>query len=323
MSSDPTALPFSAPPDEAAVRARLVWQVAPLSVAFFLDLVDLGRVRDVVDSILFGAIFVANLGPVNRDAYLAQAHATLDTILPDDLRRPVSINAVAQSLRLPFETVRRRVGRLAKEGAVVITPKGVYVPAEAFTTPEIVTAAIGRHVRLGRLYADLRAIGAIPDPDGPPQPAVDGPPVRVTNRAIADWMMRLIDRVVALVGEPVAALILARLVHENIEGFDAAELAAWASDPVGKGRPVRTVRLAERLRFSPETTRRHVLRLEQAGYCVRAGDGLLATAPAEVRPAIVQLAEDNLADIQRLFGRLRQLGALAAWDEPPAASLAG
>jgi DNA-binding Lrp family transcriptional regulator len=307
------------PPSDAdtAARSRLAWRVAPLSLVFFLDLVDIGRQRDVVDALLFGAIVVANLEPLNRDPELARAYATLDAASPDELRRPVSINAVAQSLRLPFETARRRIARMARAGDLVVTTKGVYVPATIIGTPGFLATVFSRHARLHRFYDDLRAIGALPEPESPdPARPLDEQPIRITNRAVAEYMMRVADGLITLTGDPVSALLLMKIVCHNTEELGPDGLAAWAADPAAVGRPLRTGLLAQSLRFSPETTRRHAIALEAAGFCTRTGAGLVATASPEARPRVAQTVDDNLSNVQRLFARLRQLGALAAWDAP-------
>ncbi|MBX3482485.1 hypothetical protein [Phenylobacterium sp.] len=318
MTVDPPAPP---PGADAQARARLAWRVAPLSLIFFLDLVDIGRQRDVVDALLFGAVLVANLEPLNRDPGLAHAYATIETASPDELRRPVSINAVAQSLRLPFETARRRITRMAGTGDLTVTPKGVYVPATILGEPRFMATVLGRHERLRRFYDDLRALGALPEPPAPdPARPGDAQPIRITNRAVAEYMMRGVDGLLGLTADPVGALLLMQMTRLNTEGMDDAQLAAWAADPIARARPVRTGRLAQALRFSAETTRRHAIGLEAMGLCARHEAGLIATATPQARAAIAQLADENLTSVQRLFARLRQLGALDAWDAPPAAA---
>lgn len=320
MTAGPPVPPTDA---DAAARSRLAWRVAPTSLIFFLDLVDIGRQRDVVDALLFGAVVVANLEPLNRDPELAHAYATLDDASPDELRRPVSINAVAQSLRLPFETARRRIARMAETGDLVVTPKGVYVPGSIIATPGFLATVFSRHARLHRFYDDMRALGAVPEPPPPdPSAPVDEQPIRITNRAVAEYMMRVVDGLIALTGDPVSALLLLQMARVNTEDLSPGELAAWAADQAGMGRPVRTGLLAQSLRFSAETTRRHAISLEAMGFCVRTEAGLVATAGQDARPMIAQLAEENLTSVQRLFARLRHLGALAAWDAPRLAALA-
>jgi hypothetical protein len=63
-----------------------------------------------------------------------------------------------------------------------------------------------------------------------------------------------------------------------------------------------------------ETVRRHLLSLEAAGFCARLPRGFCAVAPPWARPRIDQLVETNLANVQMLFSRLRQLGVLTAWN---------
>ena len=310
MTREPPAAPWF----DALARSQLARRVAPLSLAFVLDLVDIGRHRDVLDSLLFGAILMANTEPLAQDPLLAQAYADVHAVMPDDLRRPVSINAVAQSLRLPFETARRRIRRMARTGDMVITPRGVYIPAAAVTNAHFMTIVMRRHERLRQFYADLLAADALPQPAAADLPPAATAPLRLTNRAVAEYMLRIADSAVARMGDPAATLILAQLASLNAQGFTEAEFGAWSRDPVAAGRPVRIATLAGRLRFSPETTRRHILALEGRGFCVRVEAGLLATAPAEARPLIVQVTEENLAHVHRLFARLRHLGVLAAWE---------
>jgi hypothetical protein len=57
-----------------------------------------------------------------------------------------------------------------------------------------------------------------------------------------------------------------------------------------------------------------VLALEAAGFCRRTPAGLIAADPPAGRAALARLVADNLTNVQRMFARLRQLGALAAWD---------
>lgn len=322
MTAEPPGQP---PPDVrdtdlAQARTQLAWRVAPLSLAFFLDLVDLGRHRDVLDSLIFGAILIANTQPLAQDPDLAQAYADVREMVPDDLRRPVTINALAQSLRLPFETTRRRIGRMIRSGDIVMTPRGVYVPASAVTTAHFLSLAMRRHERLRRFYLDLNAIEALPHSGAPPPALAPASPLRLTNRSVAEYMLRIADPMIALAGDPAAALVLMQLTHASIAGLEADALAAWARDQSAAGQPIRAGRLAQRLRFSTETTRRQAMSLEAAGFCIRSKAGLIATAPPDARPVIAQMVEDNFVNVQRLFGRLRQLGALAAWDAPRTAA---
>src|ERR1041384_4981597 len=100
-----------------------------LANAFALDLVKLGGFgRDVIDALLLAAISQANVAQITRSPELQRQYATLDAAPPDELRRPVSINAIAGSLRIPFETARRRIAALKDLGVIKVTAHGVIVP---------------------------------------------------------------------------------------------------------------------------------------------------------------------------------------------------
>jgi DNA-binding Lrp family transcriptional regulator len=313
--SAPATAPVTPPSDEAAAaRMLLAWRLLPESLVFFLDLVGINRTeRDVVDSLLFGAIFVANVSSLDRDREAAGTYAGTGHPIPDELRRPVSINAVAQSLRLPFETARRRVQRLARAGAVRITPQGVLVPTEVANSPDYLARVVERHHRLGEFYAVVRRLGAVPEREASAVAPAEAP-IRISTRLLAEYMLRVVDDIVGLVGEPVAALVFLQLIRENTAGLSGAQLAAWTRAPARVGRPMRIAALARKARLPTETTRRHVLALTAAGFCVRTPTGFAATIPDGARAAVSQLVEDNLVNVQRLFARLRQLGTLSAWD---------
>lgn len=102
---------------------------ARLANAFALDLVKLGGFgRDVIDGLLMCAISQANVAQITRSPDLQRTYATLDQPPPDELRRPVSVSAIANSLRIPFETARRRIAGLSDLSIVRTTPKGVIIP---------------------------------------------------------------------------------------------------------------------------------------------------------------------------------------------------
>jgi Mn-dependent DtxR family transcriptional regulator len=301
--------------DRDPERLALAWRLALASVAFILRIREVSRRdNDLIDSLLFASIISANLALVNRDAGLQLAYAGVDEPAPDELRRPVSINAVAQSLRIPFETARRRVRRLARRRLVEIQPRGVIVPATIINDPDFMQSILARHKAVGEFYATVRALGALPEmPPGSTAGAASAAPVRLTNRVSWEYLLRMADEMMAMVGDPLSALLLLEVIRRNAEGFGPAELAAWARDPLAHARPARTVAFARHLRLSPETARRHMVSLEAAGFCRRTSRGVVATLPSAQAPALERLVLDNLANVQRMFARLSQLGALQSF----------
>lgn len=308
-----------APPDPQ--RLALAWRIAPASLAFILDVRSMSRRdRDLIDSLLFATIVSSNVAPLIQDPGLQLTYAGLDSPLPDDARRPVSINAVAQSMRVPFETARRRIRAMARDGLIELTERGAIIPRSILARPDFIEGVILRHARVGRFYRELRALGALSPVIGAP-PAVNEAPVLVTNRQAWAYILRMADEVITLTGDPMGGLILMEMLQLNIENMDPDELAAWAEAPHVLGRPARTAAFAAALGLSPETTRRYVMSLAEAGFCVRSKAGARAILPPDKRPALERMVLDNLANVQRMFARLGQLGVLAAFDvETPAAA---
>lgn len=270
----------------------------------------------MLDALIFTAALDANMTPVNRDPDLQVLYGGVEVSAPDELRRPVSVNAVAQSLRLPFETVRRRFLRLARAGLCVVTPQGVIVPNGAVTSPAYIAKQRARYDRTREFYHALKAVGALPGA-GPGQggsPPAAEPLVRAANRALSEYMLRAIDGLIALTGDVMSSLVLLELVLANTRGLTPTELADWIRAPERVGRPVRIAALAGPLRVSGETIRRHLNNLEALGFCARTAGGLVAIAPAPAWPRLARLMEDNQANLQRLFARLRQLDILTEWD---------
>jgi DNA-binding Lrp family transcriptional regulator len=294
-----------------------VWAVTRASLDCIRDVVQITRGDDhMLEALIFTAALDANMTPVNRDPELQVVYGGVEVSAPDELRRPVSMNAIAQSLRLPFETVRRRFLSLARAGLCVVTPQGVVVPNGAVTSAAYIAKQRARYDRTRGLYEALKAAGALPDTEAARAglaPAAE-PLVRAANRALSEYMLRAVDDLIALTGDVMSSLVLLELVLANTRGLSAAELAEWTRAPERLGRPVRIAALAAPLRFSGETIRRHLNGLEEMGFCGRTAGGLVAIAPPPAWPRLAGLVEANQANLQRLFARLRQLDILTGWD---------
>lgn len=300
---------------DAEARLRLAWRIAPATASFILGIeADSRNTRDLVDGLLFAAIQAANVATITSSPELQLAYATVPAAPPDELRRPVSISAIANSLRMPFETARRRVQAMARVGALEVTSKGVRVSHAVLGQGQFLKNVVLRHELLRGFYLETKALGVLPPENSAPPPVWDGPPLRLTNRLIWEYVLRVADDLGATVGDASNGLILMAMIRQNVEGMTATELAAWAREPRAVARPVRNRRLAELLNFSGETMRRYVIALESQGLCVRGPLGLVAVASPQVRTTLDRMVLDNLANVLRLFARLRQFGVLAAWD---------
>ncbi|WP_296599932.1 hypothetical protein [Phenylobacterium sp.] len=308
MTAPPANLPE---PDE---RLALAWRMAQPTMNFILNVEQASRANeDIVDGLLFAAIQSANVATISNDPELQVAYAVLADAPPDELRRPVSVNAVAQSLRMPFETARRRVQRMVRRGALEVTAKGVRVSPWALGADRFLDNVILRHEHLRAFYLEVRSLGLVP-PEPTSQRTWDSPPLRLTNRLIWEYMLRVADDLGALVGDTTNGVIMLAMIRENISSLPPEQLAVWMDDPPAVARPVRNRKLAERLKLSSETLRRYVIALEEDGFCQRGPRGLVAMVSPSTRAALDRMVVDNLANLQRLLTRLRQFGVLAEWD---------
>jgi hypothetical protein len=310
QAPEPLIPPETSIPIEARVAGRL-------TVGFLLDIADLGRSdAPMLDALLFAAVLEANVNRFNRDAALQATHARLDAPPPDELRRPVSINALAASLRIPFETVRRHINQLVRQNLVASTASGVYVPTEVVATPQFVAAMRGRYERVFSFYDDLRTIGLIEPLPCDPLP-VDDPaaPVRAVGRILSDYFFRTLDALHRQVPDVMTAMILLDIMRTSggqITAVQQAEVlrAGWV--PPTERMPVRVAHIARRLSIPYETTRRHVGWLVEQGYCRREGGGVLLAADYLRTPTLFSIATGALADARRMF---RQIAALPSGPE--------
>src|SRR5687768_16284064 len=86
--------------------------LADLSFNFRLDeMANVVGGREPIVALLVLAVNQANIAPLTLDPQARSRYGALEAPAPDAARRPVSISAVAASLGLPFETVRRRIRR--------------------------------------------------------------------------------------------------------------------------------------------------------------------------------------------------------------------
>jgi len=302
-------------------RTRLA---ARLAAGFAMDLVKLGGFgRDVVDALLMVAISAANVAQITRSPELQQRYARLDQPPPDELRRPVSVSAIAHSLRIPFETTRRRIASLAELGLIRQTPKGVIIPTGPLNSPFYRMYAEAHYALLRNLYFRLRAVGMLEDLPRPNSPTYDpeNPPVRLVIRMSSDYLLRLAEPLTVYIGDVVTGIVFLDLFRANTEhlpdtegGADDAEWSPEGFVADSQRQPVKAAVLAERLGIPQETVRRHLLRLLKDDRCERNEIGYLIPARVLARPPVVRFMQDNQSHLHRLFTGLADFGVLSEWE---------
>ncbi len=293
-----------------------------LALAYLLDAITLLRGdRHLLDTLLAGVIVQANTVVVRREADLQIAYARAEDSVPDEMRRPVSINAVAASLRLPFETVRRRINRLVARGEVVVIDGGLVVPGAQLRTPQYLAAAFAGYGRLQRFYGDLVANGLLCSLPAPSVELRDGVvPLRTAERLAADYLLRFVELMMNQVGEVQDTLLFVGVIHWNISHL-GVEMPTGPAGPTEHfvpdhlRRPINPAALARLVGLPAETVRRHLSALEARGLCRSVGRaGVIVPAEVHASLGLLGVMEDNWRNLQRLFTALAQLGVLAAWD---------
>ncbi len=274
--------------------------------------------EDLLDRIIVIAIARSNTDGIAANQNLQRQYGSLDALPPDELRRPVTISAVASLICVPFETVRRRIQQLAVDGVCEIKPDGVWLPSRIVGTPENDRALRTTYELTLELYNRLKANGyasALPAA-GNVVPFDGSPLVRAVSRMAYGHFLRMIAALVRAIGDHTTALILLATLRENSE-----HTATLPSTVIGPGLmpdelkvPVNAATIAEVLGLGESTVSRRLTRLVRDGRCIKKKGGVIVASAYVARPEIITLLEYNHTSLLRLFEPLQQLGVLAAWD---------
>jgi hypothetical protein len=114
---------------------------------------------DMITAIVFRAVVAGNIGYLDTQSPEAALYGDLDTVPPDNLRRPVSILSVSGTLGMPYETTRRHVRKLIASGLCRMERTGVIAPAERLVGPAEEAAILANLANLRRLFRGLRKAG--------------------------------------------------------------------------------------------------------------------------------------------------------------------
>lgn len=150
-------MPAELSDDREAEYAREVGRQAGDYILRALELLREVADGDIFDSLLTLAIVQVNLGqmaPGGHAPYGATAYSP-----PDSLRRPASVMAVATTLGMPYETVRRKIRDLVQRGVCQRVRGGVIIPQRVLATPRQAAALAANLANMRRLYRGLRAAG--------------------------------------------------------------------------------------------------------------------------------------------------------------------
>ncbi len=268
---------------------------------------------DLVRGIVFLAVAQANrprFSDVARSGLLPWTRG-------DAALKPLSVLALAESLRLPYETARRRIVALAKAELVLRREQGVIVPGVVIAAPAFAAFADQTYARFLVLLRGLRAIGfdfasfGKTAPDDAPPPPPDGEPDLAVRHVVIDFVLRLVEcGTAAHENDLVRALVFSTIMSANAEPYTADPDAAWdyatlaQSPPEAKRKPIPVAEVAARTGIPYETARRYTVAMLRDKDIVRVPgrglinpqvsprDALLHKSGAQVMSRFVQFVGD-------------------------------
>lgn len=294
--------------DEAVMR---------LSGRLVLDHITKVRLGfDLLDALVMLTITHANVEPIARDPELQRRYATYDAPPPNDMRRPISINALAQSLGIPFETVRRRAVKLAVLGLIRINARGAYVPTRMVYNTRHRAAQEGSLAKVRQLHEEMDRSGW-----GETYSEVlwtGDDPLRLMGRVSTEYLLRLLREVMEEAGDPLGAVVWLAIFCDNVAVTERGEARAIP----GSQKPMSVSALARRLRLSAETVRRRIQMLVDDGLCVRQGSTAIVDADILARPGVQQALARNRQYVRRMFMALSEHGVTQSWREAERAAAA-
>jgi predicted ArsR family transcriptional regulator len=236
-----------------------------------------------------------------------------------DPGRGISIRALARSLNLPFETVRRKVRELEDNGLCVAAADGrpIAAPLDAAQArAEAVRVGDGFALLLGNLAA--LGVGATTFHGGQVAPAAaDQEQARLdAHRLIHNYFLRTLEAGVGPHETMFNALIFAAAMSANAERItydpDLAMRYAAADTPPPDGlrRPARPREIAERLNLPYEVVRRRLVEFHQRGWVAKVGSGYVCTVERMQQPELLAGAYMIVQRLGQLVQAVAQTGLI-------------
>ncbi|HEX5378404.1 MAG TPA: hypothetical protein VFW47_07500, partial [Phenylobacterium sp.] len=272
---------------------------------------------DMVTGCIFLAIMRANVRDITRASQDTGAYSGLPDIPPDALRHPVSVYAIAREMKIPYETVRRHVAKLAAANLCRRVEDGLVAPQEVFQTPRMMRA-VEENWKLTLWFLKALAehgIEAPPRPGAPRGADMSRQVLRLSIGMFLDAMARLTEQIQL---DLVHAVLYVTIAQANVRHLttDFARAEPFASleapPPDSERRPVSVYAVAREMRLPYETARRHVGRMMKMGLLVRMPDGGLITPSSLHRsPRWVAATHDSWRSIEGYLGDLAHIGVTA------------
>ena len=159
--TDPNRDPSTAAFTRGAAGARLAQRA---TIQLVLDTADLlSRVidADMVRGIIFLGIISANTRHLRAGSPEAQAYADTGSVVPDSLRRGISVHALCHQVNLPYETTRRHVQKLIQDELCERRDDGIVAPAAVLSSPRMLKVVERNLANVYRFVDELERGGVL------------------------------------------------------------------------------------------------------------------------------------------------------------------
>jgi hypothetical protein len=149
---------------QATASPLAVRAVARVSSDYILRMVDVttAHIGDLVRGVIFLAVLRANTEHLPDDEEGTDGGGPA-SFVPDALRRPVTVAALAARLGMPHETVRRHAVRLVDDRMCLRSSEGLIVPAHVLARPTFVQLMGDNNVQVRRMFTHLARLGVVAD----------------------------------------------------------------------------------------------------------------------------------------------------------------
>jgi DNA-binding Lrp family transcriptional regulator len=273
---------------------------------------------DVRAGLLVGAINAANVSYIDALTAEGQRAAVSDGFVRDDMRRPISIDRLADSAGLPRESTRRIVQGLIDAGYCICIDGGVISPRASMARPENVRLATANVHSVREFVRKLLAFGLVEETlsEAPAwqvtvRPAAVAP---VVARLSTDYLLRALQLLVETYGDIRAGVIAHAIVTANTAHLDGPMGEGWRyagidqPPPDAVRRPVSVSELARSLGLPYETLRRQARRLIDTGVCLRVEGGLIVPMAFLEQPGAARAMLATIRHVRVFVRYLRALG---------------
>jgi DNA-binding Lrp family transcriptional regulator len=275
---------------------------------------------DLPRSLTYFAIQHANVEHLSRDPALAWKYA--DDYPPDEVRRPISVHALAQAMGASPETTRRRVAALIADGACVKADnRGVIIPVRHLMTDEIcaqrleVMTAFDEMIgALNHIGFDFSALVQVRSHPANVSGTGEAAPVLLISRLINGYCLKVILDGIPLHGDFVAGVLFALIMIGNTRHITHDPELAWryagAHDvPPDEFRTPVTIRqISADLGMPYSTVQRQIQVMTERGVCQRQGGGYIIHNATMNRPEVLANGLRMHVWFLAMLGELAALG---------------